>query len=120
MRIDALDSLVVILTVAAVTFMTRAAPFALQRRLMARRDWVAYLGKALPPAIMALLVVYSLRRPARVHRPVCGGGAARLEAQRADKHTVRHRGLHGAGSAYLHRRLTDGLIKARIPGKLCS
>lgn len=61
MRIDALDSLMVILTVAAVTFMTRAAPFALQRRLMARRDWVAYLGKALPPAIMVLLVVYSLR-----------------------------------------------------------
>jgi len=63
MRIDTLDSLMVILTVAAVTFMTRAAPFALQRRLMARRDWVAYLGKEYPyglPEFIALFVVGAL------------------------------------------------------------
>lgn len=46
---------------ALITFGTRLAPFALfgsQKRLPAA---VEYLGRVLPPALMALLVVYCLR-----------------------------------------------------------
>lgn len=53
-------ALAMILVVAAVTQLTRWLPFWLfgGRRVPA---WVARLGRALPPAIMAALVVYCLK-----------------------------------------------------------
>lgn len=49
----------VIAVVGAVTFLTRAAPFWFFKRGTPR--WVNYLGRVLPPTIMAILVVYCLR-----------------------------------------------------------
>ena len=53
-------SLLILLTAAACTYLTRALPFLFFRsgRLP---EWVSYLGKVLPGAIMATLVVYCLR-----------------------------------------------------------
>ena len=46
---------------AAVTFLTRAAPFLLFDRGDEPPEWVLSLGRILPPAIIAMLVVYCLR-----------------------------------------------------------
>lgn len=54
------EFLLVILTLGAVTFATRAVPFLLFGRRRAPKV-VLYLGHVLPPAIMATLVVYSLK-----------------------------------------------------------
>ena len=61
MRLDTIQSLVIILMVALATQITRWAPFLLfsgERKLPRA---VEDLGKLLPPAMMGLLVVYSLR-----------------------------------------------------------
>ncbi|WP_207302979.1 branched-chain amino acid transporter permease [Bacilliculturomica massiliensis] len=50
----------VILVIAAVTFCTRLAPFVLFSRGETPKI-ITYLGNALPPAVMAMLVVYCLR-----------------------------------------------------------
>ena len=54
-------ALVLILVAAAMTFATRAAPFVLFGRKRGAPPFVVYLGTYLPPAIMAMLVVYALR-----------------------------------------------------------
>lgn len=57
---NAVHTLALILVVAAVTQVTRWLPF----WLFAGRDlppWVIRLGKALPPVVMASLVVYCLK-----------------------------------------------------------
>lgn len=46
---------------AAVTFLTRATPFLLFGRGKEPPGWVLYLGRVLPPAIIAMLIVYCLR-----------------------------------------------------------
>lgn len=46
---------------AIVTFLTRAAPFLLFDRGDEPPRWVLSLGRILPPAIIAMLVVYCLR-----------------------------------------------------------
>lgn len=51
----------VILVMAAVTFLTRALPFLLFDRGGTPPRLVLYLGRVLPPAVMAMLVVYCLR-----------------------------------------------------------
>lgn len=51
----------VILLAAAVTVFLRACPFLLFGRRQALPSYVAFLGNYLPPAIMAVLVVYCLR-----------------------------------------------------------
>ncbi|MGI6161675.1 MAG: branched-chain amino acid transporter permease [Christensenellales bacterium] len=58
---DFWQSVAIVITVAAVTFLTRLAPFALWGRGGHTPPVVTYLGKALPPAVMAMLVVYSLK-----------------------------------------------------------
>ena len=45
----------------AVTFLTRALPFLLFDRGKEPPKVVLYLGRVLPPAVMAMLVVYCLR-----------------------------------------------------------
>lgn len=44
-----------------ITILTRALPFLLLGRGGKTPDWVNYLGKVLPYAIMAMLVVYCLK-----------------------------------------------------------
>ena len=46
---------------AAVTLLTRALPFLLFDRGKEAPETVLYLGRVLPPAVMAMLVVYCLR-----------------------------------------------------------
>ncbi len=50
-----------IAVMAAVTFLTRALPFLLFDRGEHPPRVVLYLGKVLPPAIIAMLIVYCLR-----------------------------------------------------------
>lgn len=50
-----------IAVMAAVTFLTRALPFLLFDRGEAPPKLVLYLGRVLPPAIIAMLIVYCLR-----------------------------------------------------------
>lgn len=45
----------------AVTFLTRALPFLLFDRGQEPPKVILYLGRVLPPAVMAMLVVYCLR-----------------------------------------------------------
>lgn len=52
---------VVITVMTAVTFLTRALPFLLFDRGTEPPKIVLYLGRALPPAVIAMLVVYCLR-----------------------------------------------------------
>ena len=54
-------TLLIIGVMALVTFFTRALPFLLFDHGEQPPRWVTYLGQVLPPAIMALLVVYCLR-----------------------------------------------------------
>lgn len=51
----------IILVMAAVTFAIRAAPFLLFDRGGKLPGWVRYLGHALPPAVMSVLLVYCVR-----------------------------------------------------------
>lgn len=53
--------LAVLLVMAAVTFLTRALPFLLFDRGAEPPRVILYLGRVLPPAVMAMLVVYCLR-----------------------------------------------------------
>lgn len=50
-----------IAVMAAVTFLTRALPFLLFDRGTQPPKLVLYLGKVLPPAVIAMLIVYCLR-----------------------------------------------------------
>lgn len=53
--------LAVIALMAAVTILTRALPFLLFDRGEEPPRVILYLGRVLPPAVMAMLVVYCLR-----------------------------------------------------------
>ncbi|MGM9661519.1 MAG: branched-chain amino acid transporter permease [Oscillospiraceae bacterium] len=53
-----------IAVMAVVTFLTRALPFLLFDRGDSPPKIVLYLGRVLPPAVIAMLIVYCLRSPA--------------------------------------------------------
>lgn len=53
-----------IAVMAIVTFLTRALPFLLFDRGESPPKIVLYLGRFLPPAVIAMLIVYCLRSPA--------------------------------------------------------
>lgn len=55
------QAIAAIAVMAAVTFLTRAIPFLLFDRGGEPPRWVLYLGRCLPPAIIAMLIVYCLR-----------------------------------------------------------
>lgn len=52
---------VAIIVMAVVTFLTRALPFVLFGRGDEPPRIILYLGKVLPPAVIAMLIVYCLR-----------------------------------------------------------
>ncbi|MGI6031681.1 MAG: branched-chain amino acid transporter permease [Eubacteriales bacterium] len=60
MRVGLWESLAIIGVMAAVTLLTRALPFFCFRQGEVP-GWVQYLGRVLPPAVMAMLIVYSFR-----------------------------------------------------------
>lgn len=53
-----------IAVMAVVTFLTRALPFLLFDRGDSPPKIVLYLGRMLPPAVIAMLIIYCLRSPA--------------------------------------------------------
>ena len=61
MNISVTDSLLVILVVAALTFLTRYLPFALFSNLSTPSVILTDLGRILPPAVIAILLVYCLK-----------------------------------------------------------
>lgn len=61
MRLTMVQTLVILLAVAAGTQITRWLPFVLFPEHREPPKVVAYLGRVLPPAMMGLLVVYCLR-----------------------------------------------------------
>lgn len=61
MPISPLRSLLIIVVVAIVTFVTRLLPFAVFPKDKDIPKVVQYLGKALPPAVIGMLVVYCFK-----------------------------------------------------------
>ena len=56
-----LHAVAAIAIMAGITFLTRALPFLLFDRGEAPPKIVLYLGRVLPPAVIAMLIVYCLR-----------------------------------------------------------
>lgn len=52
---------ILILVMALVTYLIRISPFILFGKHQKTPLWVTYLGKYLPPAVMSMLIVYSLK-----------------------------------------------------------
>ena len=63
-------SLAIILVMAAMTFLTRAFPFLFFSKGRQVPQVIAYLGNVLPPAVMGMLIVYSLRAVSYTHLDV--------------------------------------------------
>ena len=61
MQLTAAEALASIAVMSAVTFLTRALPFLLFDRGEHPPKIVLYLGKVLPPAIIAMLIVYCMK-----------------------------------------------------------
>lgn len=59
-----IQALLAIAVMALVTFATRALPFLLFDRGEKPPEVILYLGKVLPPAVIAMLIVYCLRNMA--------------------------------------------------------
>lgn len=55
------QAIAAIVVMAAVTFLTRVLPFLLFDRGSAPPKVVLYLGRVLPPAVIAMLIIYCLR-----------------------------------------------------------
>lgn len=83
MQLTAAETLASIAVMSAVTFLTRALPFLLFDRGEHPPKIVLYLGKVLPPAIIAMLIVYCMKgvsfsAPAGWIPTLLAGGAAVL------------------------------------------
>ena len=79
------------------TMATRFLPFLIFREGRPVPPYVRYLGKALPSAIFAMLVVYCAR-PAGINLDRRDRRPPPLEAPHAALDTRRHAMLHGAGA----------------------
>lgn len=69
-----------IAVMAVVTFLTRYLPFLLFDRGDSPPKLVLYLGRVLPPAVIAMLIVYCLRSPALTVPPETTAGMSALWA----------------------------------------
>lgn len=63
------QAIAAIAVMAVVTFLTRFLPFLLFDRGEAPPKLVLYLGRVLPPAVIAMLIIYCLRSPALTVSP---------------------------------------------------
>ncbi|MCC8023107.1 MAG: AzlD domain-containing protein [Clostridiales bacterium] len=61
MPLSTTETLFIVAVVAVITFLTRALPFLLFRGEKELPRTVAFLGEVLPPAIIAVLIVYCLK-----------------------------------------------------------
>lgn len=69
-----------IAVMAVVTFLTRFLPFLLFDRGESPPKLVLYLGRVLPPAVIAMLIIYCLRTPAVTVSPELLEGMSSLWA----------------------------------------
>ena len=69
MPLNFIDSLLLILVVALVTFSTRVIPFILFPKGKKIPPTIIYLGGVLTPAIIAMLVVYCMKHISFFHFP---------------------------------------------------
>jgi len=81
MPLTPMQTLASIAVMSAITFLTRALPFILFDRGDHPPKIVLYLGRVLPPAIIAMLIVYCLKgvtfaAPAGWIPPLLAGGVA--------------------------------------------
>lgn len=61
MHVNTSYTLLAILAMGAVTFGIRVAPFILFGKRKVTPKYVVYIGNYLPPAVMAMLIIYCLR-----------------------------------------------------------
>lgn len=61
MHLTALQTIIMIFSIALGTMITRFLPFLLFPEKKQPPEFITYLGKVLPPAMMGLLVVYCLK-----------------------------------------------------------
>lgn len=69
MPLTPLQTIIIILVIALGTMITRFTPFILFPESKELPPIIKFLGKALPPAMMGLLVVYSLKNVSLFTRP---------------------------------------------------
>jgi len=69
MTLSSGESLLIILVIAAITFALRAAPFLLFSKTGKTPKVITYLGNALPPAVMGMLIVYCLKNVSVLKAP---------------------------------------------------
>lgn len=50
-----------IAVIALVTYLLRLAPFIIFAKHQKAPEWILYIGKYLPPAVMGMLIIYSLK-----------------------------------------------------------
>ena len=102
--ISAQRAILIILVVAVCTFATRVLPFLFFGGNRGVPRAVNYLGKILPPAIMATLVIYCLKGISLLRAPHgapgrCScGHPSRLETEQPFKHRPGHRFLYVSDS----------------------
>jgi len=56
-----MDKILAIMLMAIVTYFIRLGPFMLFGKGNNTPKWVVYVGRVLPPAVMGMLIVYSLK-----------------------------------------------------------
>lgn len=56
-----LQVFIIVIVIAAITFLTRALPFALFTKTQASHPYISFLGRYLPMAIIGMLVVYCFK-----------------------------------------------------------
>ena len=61
MEVMPLDKILAIAVMAFVTYIIRLGPFLLFGKGHTTPEWVVYMGKVLPPAVMGMLIIYSLK-----------------------------------------------------------
>lgn len=95
---------VIIALCSLASMLSRSLPFLLFKPGASLPSYIRYLGKALPSAVFALLVVYCLKdvsllsgnpRYPGSHRPPCDHAAPPLETANDALHGRRHDPLHG-------------------------
>lgn len=50
-----------IAVMALITYFLRVAPFVIFSKHQKTPEWILYIGKYLPPAVMGMLIIYSLK-----------------------------------------------------------
>lgn len=56
-----MDKIIAIIAMALVTYGIRLGPFVLFGGGKQTPEWVRYIGRVLPPAVMGMLIIYSLK-----------------------------------------------------------